>query len=164
MRNPAYLLIIAANIIGGLTYIGQRHALEGLPPATISLGRNLLALLAMAVWLTRTGGIRWDYSRRDWGLLLLAGVLGYAAPLFLGTLGVELSTAGNASILILIEPASILIFSWLLLSESITHRQVIGVGAGGVGARLKIFGSRGGLQNAAPTSGPPSNMATSCGS
>ncbi len=132
--SGAVLLIILANVIGGATYLAQKVALQGLPPATVTLLRNLVAMACMLLWLLPKGGLRWRYDRRETGRLALIGVVGYALPLLLGIWGLRSSTAGNGSLLILLEPASILVFSWLLLRERIRGVQVLGILAGLAGA------------------------------
>jgi len=132
--SGAVVLIILANVIGGATYLAQKCALDGLPPATVTLLRNLIAMACMVLWLAPKGGLTWRYDRAELRRLALVGVVGYAAPLLLGIWGLRGSTAGNGSILILLEPASILVFSWLLLRERIRVIQVLGILAGLAGA------------------------------
>jgi drug/metabolite transporter (DMT)-like permease len=147
MKGLGILCIALANVIGGTSYLGQKLALQGLPPATVILTRNLIAIACMAPWVwmagrarrarpapsddgtPRTAGWRADLPR-----VLLAGNLGYAAPLLLGIIGLRHSTSGNGSILILLEPPSIVLFSWLLLRERIRPLQVAGLLLGLLGA------------------------------
>ncbi|MHC5210850.1 MAG: DMT family transporter [Planctomycetota bacterium] len=147
MKTLAVLCIVLANVIGGSSYLGQKLALEGLPPATVIVLRNLIAIACMLPWVwfarrkraaTATGlGLgdgRLAKWRDDIPRVLAAGVLGYAAPLLLGIVGLEHSTSGNGSILILLEPPAIVFFSWLLLRERIRLLQVAGLLLGLVGA------------------------------
>ncbi|MCB9897384.1 MAG: DMT family transporter [Planctomycetes bacterium] len=134
MRSIAFLLIAVANVMGGLTYLAQRLALAGLPPATIAFLRNAVALACMAVYLLARGGITWRWTRPELVRLTVLGVLAYALPMLLGILGVQWSSAGNGSILILLEPPAILLFCWLLLGEHIPRRHALGVGLGLLGA------------------------------
>jgi drug/metabolite transporter (DMT)-like permease len=134
VRSFAILAIVLANLLGGLTYVGQDLALKGLPFATITLGRNLVAMVFMAIWLVSTKGITWRYPRADFIRLLVIGVVAYAMPLLLGTIGTQWSTAANGSILILFEPCAILIFARLLLGEHVRRMQAVGIAVGMVGA------------------------------
>ena len=138
MRRLALTAIAVANVLGGLTYLGQDLALEGLPFATITLLRNLVALVLMAIWMGPRR-ITWRYPARDLGRLTLLGVLAYAAPLLLGTLGTRLSTAANGSILILLEPCAILVFARLLLGEHVRTGQAAGIACGLVGGLLIVL-------------------------
>jgi drug/metabolite transporter (DMT)-like permease len=134
LKSLALLLIVLANIIGGTTYLGQKLALEGLPPATITLLRNLVAMACMLLLAARSGGLRLRFERAEQTRLAFLGVFAYALPLWLGIVGLRWSTSGNGSVLILLEPPAILLFSWLLLRERIAAVQVLGLLAGLAGA------------------------------
>ncbi len=131
----AVLMMLFCNVIGGLTYPWQKMALEGLPPATITALRSLLAIGCMAGWIVaKEGRLRWPWDRRATGRLAVVGTAGLAFPLMLGIWGLERSTAANASILILLEPVSILVFSHLLLRERVGGTRGAGVAIGIAGA------------------------------
>ena len=131
-----------ASVISGLSYLWQKLALEGLPPATLILCRNLVAIACTLVFMLARGGVAWRFSRAETGRLALLGIVAYALPLLVGIQGVKRSTSGNASILILLEPASILLCSRLLLGESVRRAQVAGVATGLVGALFASTSSR----------------------
>jgi len=139
VRSTAILCIVLANVLGGLTYTAQDLALEGLPFATITFGRNLIAMLMMAVWMQRSGGITWRYPRPHFTRLLVLGVVAYGAPLMLGTIGTDWSTAANGSILILFEPCAILLFARILLGEHIRRLQFLGIALGLAGGLFIVL-------------------------
>jgi drug/metabolite transporter (DMT)-like permease len=143
VRGLAFALIILANLIGGSTYLAQKLALEGLPAATVTVLRNGIAMLCLMAWAARSGGLRLRFTAREHGRLALIGVLGYALPLLLGIWGLRGSTAGNASILILLEPPSIMLFACLLLGERIRWLQGAGLLAGLAGALWIVVGDPG---------------------
>ena len=133
-RKRGYVLAAAANVLGGLSYLAQKLALEGLPPATVTFLRNLVAVGLMWVWLRARRTTLTPWSRSDLGLLALLGTIGYGIPMWLGIVGVERSTSANGSILVLIEPMMVLVFAALLLKEHVTARQMTGVAVGLAGA------------------------------
>jgi len=134
VKSLAILLIVLANVIGGSTYLAQKLALEGLPPATVTLLRNLIAMACIALLSLRSGGLRLRFPAADQRRLALLGILAYALPLWLGIIGLRWSTSGNGSVLILLEPPAILLFSRLLLGERIRALQALGLLAGLAGA------------------------------
>ena len=87
MRNRALLAILVANLLGGGSYLLQKLALEGLPPSTITFGRNFIALLGMWIWARSRGKVRFKRTRRETGLLFLLGTLSFSAPMLLGVIG-----------------------------------------------------------------------------
>jgi drug/metabolite transporter (DMT)-like permease len=130
----AIVAIVLANLLGGATYLAQKIALEGLPPATVTLLRTVIAMVCMVVWVMFTGGFRLRFSRGEMVRMAVLGVVAFALPTLCGIIGLRWSTAGNGSILILLEPGAILVFSFLLLGERIRRLQVVGVLIGLVGA------------------------------
>lgn len=139
MRSAAVLAIAVANVLAGLTYPAQDLALAGLPPATVTLLRNLVALVALGVVVRLRGGLSGPLGRREAGGLCLLGVVSFALPLWLGTVGVGLSTAANGSILVLLEPPTILLLSAWLLRERVRAPQLAGVALGLGGALFVVL-------------------------
>jgi drug/metabolite transporter (DMT)-like permease len=137
MGRPVLCLLLA-NVIGGLTYPWQKMALEGLPPATVTALRSLLSLVLMAGWLALRRERPWPFPRRETGRLALVGILGVALPMLLGAEGVHRSTATNASLLILLEPVSIVLFARLLLGERMGPRPSAGLVLGLAGAVVVV--------------------------
>lgn len=134
MKARGYWLAGWANVLGGLSYLAQKLALQGLPPATITFLRNALAVLLMWCWVRAAGTRLSAWRGRDLGLLILLGTVGYGIPMWLGVEGVERSTSANGSILVLIEPMMVLVFAALFLKEHVSGRQLAGVGVGLLGA------------------------------
>ncbi len=142
MKLVAYLLVLLANALGGISYLWTKLTLEALPDSysTINFGRALVGVLCAWLFLRIRPRPRPRYCRRDLFRIAIVGVVGCAAPLYLGTLGIQWSTTGNAAILILVEPAAILLFSWLLLRDSLRWPQVVGIAVIAGGAICVITG------------------------
>ena len=129
-----FAMIAVANVLAGSTYPAQKLAMEGLPPGTISVLRTLVAMVLMAGFM-RMRGIRFGgFSRSDLLRLTFLGVFAYGLPIWLGIVGVRLSTATNGSILVLLEPVVVVLLSWLVLRESIGVLKLVGVAFGLAGA------------------------------
>ncbi len=138
MRNRALLAILFANVVGGVSYLMQKLALAGLPPITITFGRNIIALVGLLIWARARGGLQFKSTVREHLLMFFLGTVSFTLPLVLGTIGTQYSTAANASILILIEPGVILMVSWWLLKERVAWKQSVGVGIGLIGAFIIV--------------------------
>ena len=134
-----FLLIISSNLLAGFCYPLQKLALEGLPPATITLVRTCIGLVPMAILVGRRGIDLASYTTSERWRLLLLGTLAYATPMLLGVVGTDLSTASNASILILLEPATIVVAAWLLLRERIGPAKLAGLCLGLFGALVIVM-------------------------
>ena len=130
----AYVVLILANIVYGSGYAVSRVVLEHMGPATLSffrlaIGSLVLVPLALA---QRRDDVR--LSRADRWNIFWMGLCGFAGAFALGNWGLRLSTATNASLLITVEPVSLILLSPLVLGERLTRRE-------GVGALLTVVGA-----------------------
>jgi drug/metabolite transporter (DMT)-like permease len=131
--------IAVANVIGGASYPAQKLALEGLPPASVTCVRNLVSLAALLVLFGRRTSALASWTRAE---RLRAGLLGTAAfalPMWLGIVGVERSSSGNASILVLLEPVTIVLIVWLVLGERVGPIKLAGVALALLGALCLVL-------------------------
>lgn len=139
-RRLALVAIVLANVFGGVSYPLQKAALEGLPAGTVTWLRNALAVVALFVflrWRGRPAGV-WPHAdrRRAWVL----GTLAFALPMWLGIVGVQRSSAANGSILILLEPVTIVALAWLVYREAIGPLKLASLVLGLLGALVIVFG------------------------
>lgn len=134
-----YLLIAVSNILGGSTYAVTTEALKGFPEKDLVLLRMALcaALFVPLAW--RGRGRLSKATRGDWARIWAVGIFGYALPLALGTYGVKLSSATSASLLVGIEPVTIVLLSALFLGEALTGLKVLSLVLGLTGATLIAF-------------------------
>lgn len=134
-----YLLIAVSNILGGSTYAVTTEALKGFPEKDLVLLRMALcaALFVPLAW--RGRGRLSKATRGDWARIWAVGLFGYALPLALGTYGVKLSSATSASLLVGIEPVTIVLLSALFLGEALTGLKVLSLVLGLTGAMLIAF-------------------------
>lgn len=137
-RALAVLYIVLANVLGGVSYPAQKAALAGLPPATVTWLRNAVALAALAACvLARARSAaqsRPAWTRADLLRVSALGSLAFALPMWLGIVGVQLASASNASILILLEPVTIVAIAWLVLGERIGALKLASLVLGLAGA------------------------------
>ena len=134
-----YLLIAISNILGGSTYAVSTVALKG-------FSEKDLILLRMALCAALFVPLLWRGRRRlaaatlgDWARMVAVGLFGYALPLSLGTYGVKMSSATSASLLVGIEPVTIVLLSALFLGEALTGMKILSLVLGLSGAMLIAF-------------------------
>lgn len=138
MLTP-YLLIAASNILGGSTYAFTTAALKGFAEKDLILLRmTLCAVLFLPLaWSGRRRLAK--AGRADWARMIGVGLFGYALPLALGTYGVKLSSATSASLLVGVEPVTIVLLSALFLGETLTGLKLASLILGLSGALLIAF-------------------------
>jgi drug/metabolite transporter (DMT)-like permease len=130
----AVVAIVLANVLGGLSYPAQKVALAGLPPATVTCVRNVVALLALAACVRLRGARGPTWSGGERVRVIALGSLVFALPMWLGIVGVARSSASNAALLILLEPVTIVGIAWLVLRERVGALKLLGLGLGLAGA------------------------------
>jgi len=135
-RRRAVLAIVLANVLGGVSYPAQKAALAGLPPATVTMLRGLVALVPLLFVVARSR-TRVSWTRAENWRVFALGTVAYALPMWLGIVGVERSTASNAAILILLEPVTIVLLAWLWLRERVGPLKLASI-ALGLGGALSI--------------------------
>lgn len=134
-----YFLIAVSNILGGSTYAVTTAALKGFPEKDLMLLRMALCAALFVPFAWRGRGRLAAATRGDWARIWAVGLFGYALPLALGTYGVKLSSATSASLLVGIEPVTIVLLSALFLGEALTGLKVLSLVLGLTGAMLIAF-------------------------
>jgi len=133
------LLLVLTNAIGGSTYPAATVVLRGFAERDALFLRLALASALFAPFAWRGRRRLAVLGARDWALLAGVGLFGYAVPLVLGLYGQHLSSATSASLLIGLEPVSIVALSCLFLGERLTGLKAASLAAGLAGATLIAF-------------------------
>lgn len=135
----AYLLslLVAANLAWGASYVVIKLGLGGLTPFQLSLWRMLpAAALSLPVVLVLAR--RTPLPLRVWPALAALGCAAFVLNKLLEIVGVNLSSATNAALLLSMEPLFTLALGVLVLRERLGLRRVAALAAGAAGAWLLI--------------------------
>jgi drug/metabolite transporter (DMT)-like permease len=120
-------------VLWASAFVAIRHLGESVPPGSLSLGRLLVAVAALALMASRQRTRRLP-TRREWPLIVLGGVA------WIGVYNVTLNEAerridaGTASLIVQIGPILVALFATVFLGERLHRWLVAGlaVGFGGV--------------------------------
>ncbi len=113
----------AASIWGGM-YVVSKVVLEVIPPFALLTLRLALGFLSLgALILFRKTQI--SLTRKEFWQSFLVGVIGYGISLGFQFTGTKFSTASNGALITSATPAFVLLFTFFLLREKITGRQVL---------------------------------------
>mgnify|MGYP001578312367 CR=1 FL=1 len=132
-------LAALANVCGGSTYPVTTIALRGFPERDLIFVRMLVAAALFVPFLWRGRARLRGLSRREWALCAVAGVCGFGLPIVLGTVGQKLSSATSASLLIGMEPVTIVLLSALFLGEHMNRWKAAAMVLGLSGASFIAF-------------------------
>ncbi|OGK95183.1 MAG: hypothetical protein A3E31_00320 [Candidatus Rokubacteria bacterium RIFCSPHIGHO2_12_FULL_73_22] len=124
------------NVVYATSYVATRVTLAAVPSATLAFLRLALGALILVplTWRGAPGAL----SAADRRRIAWMGVLGFAAAFALAHWGLARSTATNAALLIVVEPAAVILLSPLVLGERLTRREGAGAAAAVAGAVLVV--------------------------
>jgi drug/metabolite transporter (DMT)-like permease len=139
MSSGTRLALISACVLWSMSFIATKLALEVLPPlAVASLRLGVAAACFLPLLLT---GGRMRRMSSPGSLLGLLGLSLFGTGLHYGfqTVGMQYTTASNASLYVATGPITILLLGAILLGERLTARKVLGVSIAVVGV-LVVMG------------------------
>ncbi|MDZ7757725.1 DMT family transporter [Rhodohalobacter sp.] len=125
------LLGVAAGLLAGMSYaifiFGFKYAApHGSPQAILSIAFAVLALIL--IWPASIDGVVEVLSTEDWPLFAALGVLGAGLSFIIYIIGLNWTAPAVASIMAMVEPVTASLFGVLILSESLSGSQLLGMG------------------------------------
>ncbi len=120
-----YLLLTIVPLIWGSNFIVGKVLIDALPPFSIAAGRFLIGALILCPWLL----MRKEKKKIAGPLMpkiLIMGITGVFAFNSLLYIGLKYTTAINATLIGSFNPIVTIYFSWLILRENITLKQILG--------------------------------------
>lgn len=147
-RTVAVVILVGINILWGSTYAVTKVALLEIPPPLLGAMRWITAtvvLWGIHLWLVRqraTGAqaAAPAVSNADRLRLFGLGTLGIGVAYVIGYVGISLTTATDASLMIIGEVIFTALFAAWLLHEPLSQGKVVGMGLGAVGVAILVLG------------------------
>src|SRR4051794_15505144 len=131
-------------VLWASAFVAIRLALPGLGVAALSLGRLLVAAVALAV-VAGFSHVRRP-QRRDLARIAGCGLAGMTVYQLLLNTGERTVPAGTASLLVATAPIFAALLAVALLDEALGTRRRLGIAVGFVGAATMAFGQGGGVR------------------
>ncbi|PFT56384.1 DMT family transporter [Priestia megaterium] len=129
-------LYISASVIAVLlwstSFVGTKIAYTSFPPLTLGAARFVIAAVILGLILL----IRKDKTKpsfKDMGLMSMSGVLGTTLYFSLENIGVELTTASNAAIIVASYPAITVLMEFLFFRKKTSWVKALGIGVAMIG-------------------------------
>lgn len=137
--------LVLASLLWGTADVAGKVALDAIPPATLAALRFGVALAIL--WpLARWRGGSWVSPRVPIRITLPLGVLGVTFTFLLQNLGLERTSATNASLLQGAAPAVTLLLAAAVLGEHLGTRRIAGVVAAMAGVAVVTLSGGGGVR------------------
>lgn len=122
---------VGAGLLAGFSYavfiFGFKYAAPyGSPQAILSIAFAVLTLVL--IWPASIDGVVEVLSTDDWLLFTALGVLGAGLSFIIYIIGLNWTAPAVASIVAMVEPVTASLFGVLILSESLSGSQLLGMG------------------------------------
>jgi len=139
--------VVLAGVACGVTlllwasaFVVIRHIGEDVSPATLTVGRLVVAAIALAPFVVRRGWVR--PSAREWLLLVTCGVGWFGVYNLTLNAGERRIDAGTAALIVQVGPIIVALAATVLFGERMTRWLGIGMLVGFAGVVLIAQGSR----------------------
>ncbi len=123
----ALALLMVAPLLMASNPVMGRAAVEFVPPLALAFWRWLLCFIILLPLTWRSLRRHQDVLKQHGGLILLLGALGMGVSGGFVYVGVQYTTATNASIIYAASPVMMLIIATFLDRETIQTRQIVGI-------------------------------------
>ncbi len=146
MNMTARLAAFSACFLWAISFIATKEALQTVPPLTVVTLRLVIAALCFLVCMlarpmssASTKQAWWRFDRRSF--FVLAGLSTVGTGLHYGsqTIGLQFTTASNASLYAVTAPITIVILAWVFLGEPISRLKLCGITVAVIGV-LTVMG------------------------
>lgn len=124
LAKPA---LMAACLFWAASFIATKTALDNIPPLTVVMLRMIVSSLCFVVWLAAR---RRKLPFQGWGwlfYLFLMSLFGTGLHYGIQTIGLQYTTASNASLYAITGPISITIIAAIFLKEKISSLKLLGI-------------------------------------
>jgi drug/metabolite transporter (DMT)-like permease len=127
MPPGARAALLTACVLWAVSFVATRVALETTPPLVVVSLRLLVSAACFLPWIVRSGGVAAIGGARGLGRLFGLSLFGAGLHYGLQTVGLQYTSASNASLYAVTAPITILLLSAMFLGEHITVRKALGV-------------------------------------
>jgi len=128
MPAKARAALLTACVLWAVSFVATKVALEAAPPLVVVSLRLLVSAACFLPWIVASRGLAGIGGRPGLGRLFGLSLFGAGLHYGLQTVGLQYTTASNASLYAVTAPITILLLSAVFLGEHITTRKALGVG------------------------------------
>lgn len=135
IANGFMLLVV---FLWGSSFVSIKIAVGEIPPITMAFIRFAIAS-AFLLFFNRKSADR--VSKKDVPFICLGGLFGITLYFFFENTGVKLSTAANASLIVMIVPMLTILLDVLFFKSALPRLKLAGLGIATVGTYLSVTGN-----------------------
>ena len=137
-----HLILLSVSLVFGANFVIAKNVLD--PGHILPFGFILLRITFAVVffWLVYAIFYGEKIKKADLPLFAICGLFGIAINQLFFFKGLKLTSAMNASLIIMVAPLMVVIFSAILIKDKVTWKKVFGILIGGAGASLILFSNQ----------------------
>lgn len=132
------LRLLGVSLLWGCNYVASAYLLRDFSPIFLSYSRLVLTSVFLLSIAMISRKMRRP-TKQEWYILLFAGLFGTLFNQFFYFIGLQYSTAGNASLIIALSPVATTFLARMFLGESLTVQKLSGAGIALVGVVLIVL-------------------------
>lgn len=144
MPSTARAALLTACFLWAVSFVATKVALEEAPPLVVVALRLAISAACFMIWIAAKPAAT-RLSGRQWRGLVWLSLLGTGLHYGTQTVGLQYTTASNASLYAVTGPITIVLLSAIILRERITALKTIGIAVAIVGV-LVVMGVGGGVE------------------
>ena len=133
----AVLFILLDVLFWGFSFISTKVVLSQIPPISIALFRQIIAVMTLIILLTLTG-TKLKIARKDAGYIVLASFFGIVMYFVLENTGLLYTTASNASMIVASLPIFTIFAEALLFRLRVTGGMILCLILSTIGVALVV--------------------------
>ncbi len=137
-RLLPYLLLVLCNLFWAGNWVTGRAVRESFGPVAFNFWRWAIAILVLAPFVLPKVLRQWPDIRRHWQILAALAVCGVVMFQSMIYLGLRSTSAINAVLINSTLPVSMILISWLILRDTVTVRQLVGLVVSMVGVLVIV--------------------------
>lgn len=147
LLGAGYAFIAAIGFSGKaiLVKLAYRHGIDAVTLLTLRMAFSVPIFLAAALWSVSRGHAR-PVAARDWGAIVLLGLLGYYLSSLLDFMGLSYISAGLERLVLFLYPTMVVLLSALFYRRAVKRREWIALALGYSGIALVFLHDVGGAQ------------------
>lgn len=126
-NHPVFLRLLGVSLLWGINFVASAYLLRDFSPIFLSYSRLILtSLFLLSIALINRKMHR--PTKEEWIILLFVGLFGTLFNQFFYFIGLQHSTAGNASMILALSPIATTFLARAFLGEAVTLHKLIGAG------------------------------------
>ncbi|NKX15021.1 EamA family transporter [Bacillus cereus] len=132
-NSLSILATITAVFLWSTSFVATKIAYNSFTPLTLGAIRFLIATIILGIIMKFAKQDLKKPSRKDLGYISLSGLLGITIFYSMENIGVKLTTASNAALIVASYPVITMLFDFLLTRKRITWIKGVGIGLAVIG-------------------------------